>query len=65
MTMNYGSKDTRDERVKGRRHDAILTVGVWLKARPYLPADLRRALLFLLPELNEKDEDFSQSDADD
>lgn len=60
MTLNFFNTPPK---TNYERKDALNTVRVWLKARPYLPRDLRLALLTLLPELRDKDEDDIEYDS--
>ena len=60
MTLNFFNTPPR---TNYKRKDALSTVRVWLDARPYLPRDLRLALLTLLPELRAKDDDDIEYDS--
>ena len=60
MTLNFFNTPPKPN---FKRTDALNTVRVWLKARPYLPRDFRLALLTLLPELRDKDEDDIEYDS--
>jgi hypothetical protein len=56
MTMNFFNKPPAMPDI--RRVDAVRTVQVWMWGRgAALPADLRAALNFLIPETREKQPD--------
>lgn len=60
MTLNFFNTP---EKVDTKRIAALRTVREWFHARPYLPRELRLAMLFLLPELKGTDEnDFPPDD---
>ena len=55
MTLNFFSKPTGG--TNGKRHDAVLTVRIWLSGRTHLPRDLVAALHQLIPDLGKSSVD--------
>ena len=63
MTLNYFRQKSPEG--EGERYRSVNIVRCWLAGKSYLPADLRRSLLHLIPELAQDealrvDDDFSQ-----
>ena len=62
MTLNFFRQ--KSPQGESERFHSVNTVRCWLAGKSYLPADLRRSLLHLIPELAQDaapwDDDFSQ-----
>ncbi|MBS0645177.1 MAG: hypothetical protein JSR97_01115 [Verrucomicrobia bacterium] len=58
MSLNFFSSKPKED--NGKRYRAVNTVRSFLWGRPHLPKDLIQALKFLIPELNNDNNEFDE-----